>query len=112
MNWVKDWYARNTNPDKEQGSVHDVIKGADVFFGLSAPGLLTGDDVQNNGKGPDRFCDGKSDARDHARGCRGTCSGDGHRPFRLSKPDQQRTLLPGYFSRCSELPCVHASTKK
>jgi malate dehydrogenase (oxaloacetate-decarboxylating) len=32
MNWVKDWYAQNTNPDKEKGTVHDVIKGADVFF--------------------------------------------------------------------------------
>ena len=36
MNWVKDWYARNTNPAKEKGSIHEVIKGADVFFGLSA----------------------------------------------------------------------------
>src|SRR4026208_1981438 len=35
MNWVKDWYARNTNPKKEQGTIHEVIKGADVFFGLS-----------------------------------------------------------------------------
>ena len=34
MNWIKDWYARNTNPNEEQGTVHDVIKGADVFFGL------------------------------------------------------------------------------
>src|SRR5882724_6591879 len=27
MNWVKDWYARNTNPNKEEGTIHDVIKG-------------------------------------------------------------------------------------
>jgi malate dehydrogenase (oxaloacetate-decarboxylating) len=52
MNWVKDWYARHTNPDKESGSVHDVIKGADVFFGLSAPGLLTGDDLRTMAKDP------------------------------------------------------------
>lgn len=52
MNWVKDWYARNTNPDNESGSVHDVIRGADVFFGLSAPGLLTGDDVRTMAKDP------------------------------------------------------------
>ncbi len=32
MNWVKDWYAQNTNPNLEQGTVHDVIKGADVFL--------------------------------------------------------------------------------
>ncbi|QQS34094.1 MAG: NAD-dependent malic enzyme [Acidobacteriota bacterium] len=52
MNWVKDWYARNTNPDKEQGTVHDVIKGADVFFGLSAPGLLTASDLDTMAKDP------------------------------------------------------------
>src|SRR6476620_10936669 len=52
MNWVKDWYASNTNPAKEKGTVHDVIKGADVFFGLSAPGLLTGDDVRTMAKDP------------------------------------------------------------
>src|SRR5215208_6572005 len=32
MNWVKDHYSRITNPARERGSVHDVIKGADVFF--------------------------------------------------------------------------------
>ncbi len=46
MNWVKDWYAENTNPNQEKGSVHDVIKGADVFLGLSVPGVITVDDVK------------------------------------------------------------------
>ena len=46
MNWVKDWYARNTNPADERGTVHDVIKGADVFMGLSAPGVINADDLQ------------------------------------------------------------------
>src|ERR1700704_2749509 len=30
MNPMKEWYAQNTNPNNEQGTVHDVIKGADV----------------------------------------------------------------------------------
>jgi malate dehydrogenase (oxaloacetate-decarboxylating) len=46
MNWVKDWYARNTNPNKEQGTVHEVIKGADVFMGLSVPGVINEDDLK------------------------------------------------------------------
>ena len=46
MNWVKDWYARNTNPNKEKGKIHDIIKGADVFFGLSAPGVIGPDDLK------------------------------------------------------------------
>ncbi|HEY0429317.1 MAG TPA: malic enzyme-like NAD(P)-binding protein [Pyrinomonadaceae bacterium] len=52
MNWVKDWYARNTNQDKEKGSIHDVIKGADVFFGLSAPGVITPEDLENMAEKP------------------------------------------------------------
>ena len=52
MNWVKDWYARNTNPDNEQGTIHEVIKGADVFFGLSAPDLLTPADLDTMAKDP------------------------------------------------------------
>lgn len=52
MNWVKDWYAQNTNPAKESGKIHDVIKGADVFFGLSAPGTINQDDLRNMAKDP------------------------------------------------------------
>ena len=52
MNWVKDWYARNTNPGKEKGTVHDIIKGADVFFGLSAPGVIDEKDLANMAKDP------------------------------------------------------------
>ncbi len=46
MNWVKDWYAQNTNPANETGSIHDVIKGADVFLGLSVPGTITVEDLK------------------------------------------------------------------
>ena len=52
MNWVKDWYARNTNPGKEEGTIHEVIKGADVFFGLSAPGVIGETDLANMAKDP------------------------------------------------------------
>ena len=46
MNWVKDWYAQNTNQNEEKGTVHEVIKGADVFLGLSVPGVINVEDVQ------------------------------------------------------------------
>ena len=46
MNWVKDWYAQNTNPNEEKGTVHDVIRGADVFMGLSVPGVIDVEDVK------------------------------------------------------------------
>ena len=46
MNWMKDWYAQHTNPDGEQGTIHEVIKGADVFLGLSVPGVIDAADVK------------------------------------------------------------------
>src|SRR5215813_4650805 len=47
MNWLKDWYAQNSNPNNEQGTVHEIIKGADVFLGLSVPGVIDEKDVQH-----------------------------------------------------------------
>ena len=41
MNFMKQWYADHTNPNGERGSLADVIEGADVFVGLSGPGVLT-----------------------------------------------------------------------
>ena len=41
MNFMKEWYAENTNPAQEKGTLAEVIEGADVFVGLSAPGTLT-----------------------------------------------------------------------
>ena len=52
MNWMKDWYAQNTNPSDEQGTVHEVLKGADVFLGLSVPGVIDAEDVQRMAEKP------------------------------------------------------------
>ncbi len=41
LNWIKEEMAQVTNLQKEQGSLCDVIKDADVFIGVSAPGTLT-----------------------------------------------------------------------
>jgi len=52
MNWVKDWYAQNTNPNNERGTIHEVIKGADFFLGLSVPGTITEEDLTKMAKDP------------------------------------------------------------
>ena len=41
MNPVKEEMAKITNPNKLQGTLAEVIKDADAFIGVSAPGLLT-----------------------------------------------------------------------
>lgn len=52
MNWVKDWYAQNTNPNDEKGSIHEIIRGADVFLGLSVPGVIDEEDVKRMAEKP------------------------------------------------------------
>src|SRR5919112_1952383 len=52
MNWVKDHFSRISNPEGLRGSVHDIIKGADVFFGLSVPGVIDVEDVKRMAKDP------------------------------------------------------------
>ena len=41
LNWIKKEMALVTNLNKETGKLADVIKGADIFIGVSAPGTLT-----------------------------------------------------------------------
>ena len=41
LNWIKKEMAQVTNLEKKQGKLADVIVGADVFIGVSAPGTLT-----------------------------------------------------------------------
>ena len=41
LNWIKEEMAQVTNLEKQQGKLADVIVGADVFIGVSAPGTLT-----------------------------------------------------------------------
>jgi malate dehydrogenase (oxaloacetate-decarboxylating) len=41
----RGWIARHTNPSRVRGTLREVIAGADVFIGVSAPNLLDGDDV-------------------------------------------------------------------
>ena len=47
LNPAKAEIAAITNRNREQGKLADVIKGADVFIGVSAPGLLTQDMVRS-----------------------------------------------------------------
>lgn len=52
MNSVQEWYAAHTNPNQEKGTVHDAIKGADVFVGVSGPNVITSEDVKQMARDP------------------------------------------------------------
>ncbi|WP_172455533.1 NAD-dependent malic enzyme [Paenibacillus sp. BIHB 4019] len=44
------WYAEHTNPSREQGKLSEVIAGADIFIGVSGPGVLKAEDVRKMAK--------------------------------------------------------------
>ncbi len=50
QNWTA--FAQMTNPNNLSGSLGDVIKDADVFIGVSAPGVLTVDHLQSMAEDP------------------------------------------------------------
>ena len=52
LNDIKREMAAISNRDKKKGSLGDVIKGADVFIGVSAPGSLTREMVGSMAKDP------------------------------------------------------------
>ncbi|MBO4835992.1 MAG: NAD-dependent malic enzyme [Lachnospiraceae bacterium] len=94
----KEKMALITNPNQEKGSLADVIKGADVFIGVSAPGLLTKEMVASMAKDaivfacanptPEIFPEEAKEA-----GARIVCSG------RSDYPNQINNVLafPGIF---------------
>jgi malate dehydrogenase (oxaloacetate-decarboxylating) len=47
----RQWLADNTNPRQVTGTLTAALAGSDVFVGVSAPGILTGDDVATMAEG-------------------------------------------------------------
>ena len=52
LNPIKQEMAKITNRNQEKGTLAEVIRGADVFIGVSAPGTLTKEMVQSMAKDP------------------------------------------------------------
>jgi len=46
LNWIKEEMAQVTNPEKKSGSLAEMLVGADVFIGVSAPGTVTAEMVR------------------------------------------------------------------
>ncbi len=46
------WLAEHTNRENRRGTLHDVLKGADAFVGVSAPNILRVEDIQGMARDP------------------------------------------------------------
>ncbi|MBI2460904.1 MAG: NAD-dependent malic enzyme, partial [Candidatus Rokubacteria bacterium] len=52
MDFMKAWLAAETNPQGIRGRLSDAVEGADVFIGVSVPGVLTVKDLQRMNRDP------------------------------------------------------------
>ena len=52
LNWIKEEMAQVTNLEKRSGTLAEMLAGADVFIGVSAPGTVTADMVRTMAKSP------------------------------------------------------------
>ena len=51
LNWIKEEMAQVTNLDKKSGTLAQMLEGADVFIGVSAPGTVTTEMVKTMNPG-------------------------------------------------------------
>jgi malate dehydrogenase (oxaloacetate-decarboxylating) len=52
LNVSKQWFAEHTNPENRTGGLDDAVRGADLFLGLSVPGVLTVDHLKTMAEDP------------------------------------------------------------
>ncbi len=52
LNPAKRWFAENTNPEGRTGDLAEAVRGADLFLGLSAPNVLSVDDLKTMNDDP------------------------------------------------------------
>ncbi|WP_141234118.1 malic enzyme-like NAD(P)-binding protein, partial [Virgibacillus sp. 7505] len=98
MNKMKDRVAKITNRDRQEGSLSDAIKDADVFIGVSLANLLSKDDVRTMAKDPIIFAMANPDPEilpDDAKEAGARVIGTGRSDF----PNQVNNVLafPGIF---------------
>ena len=99
MDEFRRWIADNTNPRGVRGTLAETLVGADVFIGVSAPNLLTGDDIARMNEGAIVFALANPDPEVDPVRRRAACGDRGHRPVGLPEPDQQRARLPRLLPR-------------
>ncbi|MFO1444012.1 NAD-dependent malic enzyme [Bacillus sp. Bva_UNVM-123] len=112
MNDIKSAVAKYTNRDKLSGSLADVIKGADVFIGVSAAGSLTSEMVSSMNQDPIIFAMANPTPEimpEEAKAAGAAVIGTGRSDF----PNQVNNVLafPGIFRGALDVRATHINEK-
>lgn len=108
MNAVKNEVAKFTNQDRKEGSLEEVIEGADVFIGVSAAGALTKEMVGKMAKDPVIFAMANPNPEimpEDAHAAGASVVGTGRSDF----PNQVNNVLafPGIFRGALDVRATH-----
>ncbi|MDM5299060.1 malic enzyme-like NAD(P)-binding protein [Bacillus pumilus] len=108
MNAVKNEVATFTNQDRKEGSLEEVIEGADVFIGVSAAGALTKEMVGKMAKDPVIFAMANPNPEimpEDAHAAGASVVGTGRSDF----PNQVNNVLafPGIFRGALDVRATH-----
>ncbi len=52
LNFAKEWFADHTNHDRKAGTLQEVMRGSDIFIGVSGPDLINSSDLRQMAKDP------------------------------------------------------------
>ncbi|MFK4008693.1 MULTISPECIES: NAD(P)-dependent malic enzyme [Bacillus] len=108
MNAVKNEVAKFTNQDRKEGSLEEVIEGADVFIGVSVAGALTKEMVGKMAKDPVIFAMANPSPEimpEDAHAAGASVVGTGRSDF----PNQVNNVLafPGIFRGALDVRATH-----
>lgn len=112
MNAIKDEVSKFTNRNNEEGSLADIIKGADVFIGVSVEGALTTEMVRSMNPDPIIFAMANPNPEimpDDAKEAGAKVVGTGRSDF----PNQVNNVLafPGIFRGALDVRATHINEK-
>ena len=112
MNSVKNEVAKFTNIQNQDGSLKDVIQGADVFIGVSVEGALTSEMVKTMNRDPIIFAMANPNPEispDSAKAAGAIVVGTGRSDF----PNQVNNVLafPGIFRGALDVRATHINEK-
>ncbi|HLR40536.1 MAG TPA: malic enzyme-like NAD(P)-binding protein [Virgibacillus sp.] len=112
MNDVKEQVAKMTNNEKKQGSLEEMLEGADVFIGVSVGGALTQDMVQKMNEDPIIFAMANPDPEilpADAKAAGASIIGTGRSDF----PNQVNNVLafPGIFRGALDVRATRINEK-
>lgn len=112
MNAIKDEISKFTNTHNEKGSLEDVIKGADVFIGVSVEGALTAEMVTSMNENPIIFAMANPNPEIHpddAKKAGAKVIGTGRSDF----PNQVNNVLafPGIFRGALDVRATQINEK-